>query len=339
MGVDWQYTMNGKRSGRCQSKSYLLAPAKLNLGLSITGRRGDGYHLLESLFWPIDLCDELEVQPAAENKIDAFWLESYHQGDPKLPPQKENLVARARALMDIKGAVKILLKKRIPIGSGLGGGSSDAAAILRCESHDTVDGQKCLSAAKLLGADVAFFLDPKPAWVTGVGEACRYLNVDPVLIKSLWFLLVFPPYGIATREIFDHYRNKGGSYSQSKTPFVSSTVTTDSLETYFYGAKNDLEPVVCEYFPNIKRILEHLRSTPCLYAGLSGTGSTCFAVYSKEAKNWIKDSIRFFRLEGCKSAKVKTFVEAQFEDKIAAHRLNSKKGEHHGNHRGESISS
>src|SRR3984885_9271677 len=173
----------GQTLGSCQNRReenyQLRAPAKINLGLSVVGRRADGYHELQSLFWPIDLEDELILTPAPENRIHTFWDDDAAFPYTPLPSTKNNLALRATEEV-LTGKWSLQLRKRIPIGGGLGGGSSDAAAILRFgREHCGIASEQLESTAKQLGADVPFFLTPKPAWVTGAGENRQYLNVDP----------------------------------------------------------------------------------------------------------------------------------------------------------------
>jgi 4-diphosphocytidyl-2-C-methyl-D-erythritol kinase len=171
----------------------LRAPAKLNLGLRLMGVRSDGYHLLESIFAPIDLCDELElaIVPGAtqvELQVAAAPDARLPEALASVPAGPENLVFRAAERFcrarGVQGRVQIRLEKRIPAGAGLGGGSSDAASVLTgLAALVADDGQPDLEGleelALELGADVPFFLAPGPALVTGIGERIEPLEGLP----------------------------------------------------------------------------------------------------------------------------------------------------------------
>ena len=155
----------------------VLAPAKLNLGLRIVGRRPDGTHELESVFVPIDLADELELEIEERAEGAAEVALALSGGGEGVPADAENLAVReARAFLDAAGLrarVRVALAKRIPAAAGLGGGSSDAGAVLRALAErfpGAVDSERLAAIALRLGSDVPFFLDPRPALVGGVGE-------------------------------------------------------------------------------------------------------------------------------------------------------------------------
>ena len=178
----------------------VLAPAKINLGLRIVGRREDGYHLLESLFVPIDLADRVAIEPRETGDLE-FHLES---DAPGVPVDGSNLAARAaRAFLGaagIEAGLRLVLEKQIPVGAGLGGGSSDAAAVLRGLARiypDAISPLELRDLALRLGADVPYFLDPKPALVTGIGE-----EIEPLPgIPAFSLLLVYPGVPLATSDV------------------------------------------------------------------------------------------------------------------------------------------
>ena len=203
--------------------SVYSAPAKLNFGLRVLGRRDDGYHVLESVFVPIELGDEVEIDfdglspagaGASSPAPDELQVDFEAVCDDGLPGSKElgspgdNLVVRAAraylALAGLSGRVGIRLRKSIPVGAGLGGGSSDAGAVLRALSRafpGRVPDEEQLDLATGLGADVPFFLRPAPSLIGGIGEEITPLDGLP----EVWLLLVNPGVSLVTAEVFAAY--------------------------------------------------------------------------------------------------------------------------------------
>lgn len=281
----------------------MQAPAKLNLGLRIVGRRADGYHTLQSLFWPLDLVDELWISEGKKGFRVEWTSDSTRQGI--VPPGGDNLVERAARLAEVAGDREVCLRKRIPMGGGLGGGSSNAAAMLRYLSMRDSSLTDRLSALALqLGADVPFFLDPVPTWVEGVGERRRPLAFSPSEM-DLHFLVVLLPKPLATPEVFSSFRDR-------QLPFSSPSPgpLTERLSSYLRGAANDLEPVASELYPLVGEVIAQLRRRGPLLAAMTGTGSTCYAVFasSHERDNTAKVLQPFFRDNHCKSLAAKTYV-------------------------------
>jgi 4-diphosphocytidyl-2-C-methyl-D-erythritol kinase len=241
------------------------APAKLNLFLRVVGRRADGYHLLQTVFRLIDLSDWIEFGPRAD---DAVRLAAPLPG----VPEDADLAVRAARLLQATAAVRtgvtIRVEKRIPIGGGLGGGSSDAATTLI--ALDALWGtglsRAALSAlAVRLGADVPFFLLGRNAFAEGIGERLTPLDLDPA-----WYVVITPQVAVSTREIYG---------STELTPATKPL----TMQAFFAGlGRNDLEPVVCRRFPQVARALEWLRGHGD--ARLSGSGASVFAAYQTEAE-------------------------------------------------------
>ncbi|MBI4404696.1 MAG: hypothetical protein HY537_11070 [Deltaproteobacteria bacterium] len=308
-----QNTQGAKVLYSCTNKSFVNAPAKVNLGLSLVGQTADGFHQLESLFWPIRLVDRIKLFQSKIDSVETSWDNKVPWKDRELPLPQDNLAYKA-----LKGVPnntrtpwKICIRKTIPIGGGLGGASSDAAAVVRFFSClNLLSQHKGTALAKTLGADVPFFLSPKPAWVTGIGEKRRYLRIVPPDLK-LHFLLVIPPFSINTREAFGWYRQKSPGFSEHKTFFMNGELNRENLLSYLASAKNDLEAVVGEKFPLIVQLIKKLRELPCVYAGLSGSGSTCFATFLDlhTLKKSAKEAEPFFRQYDCTSTTAGTYAE------------------------------
>jgi 4-diphosphocytidyl-2-C-methyl-D-erythritol kinase len=241
------------------------APAKLNLFLHVVGRRADGYHLLQTVFRLIDLADTIEFAPRADQ---AIRLAAPLPG----VPEDTDLTVRAARLLQEAGAVRsgvtIRVAKRIPIGGGLGGGSSDAATTLIALDRlwGTGLSRAALGAlAVRLGADVPFFLLGRNAFAEGIGEVLK-----PVALEPAWYVVITSQVAVSTREIF-------GSRELTRN---SKPLT---MQAFFAGlGRNDLEPVVCRRFPQVARALEWLKAYGD--ARLSGSGSSVFAAYETEAE-------------------------------------------------------
>jgi 4-diphosphocytidyl-2-C-methyl-D-erythritol kinase len=243
----------------------LAAPAKLNLFLHIVGRRSDGYHLLQTAFRLIDLCDRITIAPCDDG---AIRLETELPG----VPAERNLVLRAaHALKSASGArtgAVIRLEKRIPMGAGLGGGSSDAATTLIGLARIWRTGHSADALARIavtLGADVPFFLFGRNAFGEGIGEALTALDLAPA-----WYVVLTPQVVVSTAEIF-------------AAPELTRDAKPIKITAFFNGfGRNDLEPAVCARYPEVAKHLAWLRGFGD--ARMSGSGSSVFAEFASEAE-------------------------------------------------------
>lgn len=241
-----------------------LSPAKLNLFLYITGRRENGYHDLQTLFQFLELCDELHIQPTDKPAIEL--LDSLAG-----VAQEDNLIYRAAKILQKETActlgAKIGLTKRIPMGAGLGGGSSNAATALVALNHLWQTGLSLEKLAEIglqLGADVPIFVRGFAAFAEGVGEL-----LTPCLPEEKWYLVLKPAVSISTALIFNH-------------PDLPRHTPKRSLETLLNTPmKNDCEKVVRDHYFEVEEALNWLLQ----YAPsrLTGTGSCVFAEFSSEA--------------------------------------------------------
>jgi 4-diphosphocytidyl-2-C-methyl-D-erythritol kinase len=225
----------------------LMAPAKLTLSLRITGRRDDGYHLIDAEMVSLDLADTLELtihgpstMSATSGSIDVFDAMTGETID--VGPAGQNLVVRALRLIDRVADVRV--EKRIPAGAGLGGGSADAAAILRW------GGLTDLEAASHLGADVAFCLVGGRARVGGIGE-----RVEPLAFEPRQLTLLTPPFGCSTIAVYQTWDRLGGP-------------TADG--------PNDLEPAALAVEPRLAEWRDRLADATGQTPRLAGSGSTWF---------------------------------------------------------------
>jgi 4-diphosphocytidyl-2-C-methyl-D-erythritol kinase len=238
------------------------APAKLNLFLHVTGRRADGYHLLQSVFMLLDWHDTLHFERRAGGKLGREDLVA-------ALPEDDLTLRAARALQQASGTTAgahIQVEKRLPAEAGMGGGSSDAASCLLALNRLWRLGLPLAALEKIglsLGADVPFFLRGHNAWVEGVGE-----RISPVTLPAARFVVVKPPRGLATRDIFGHPALKRDSDSARISGFAA--------DPWGFG-HNDLEPVARQLCPEVGEAIEWLGSQG-LRARMTGSGSAVFAL-------------------------------------------------------------
>lgn len=266
----------------------LLAPAKVNLGLLITGRRDDGYHLLDSTFVPLDLGDDVRVsaaEGAAQVSIAVEVDPASGMSAAEIPTGLENLASQAASSFlqraGIEAEISIELTKRVPAGGGLGGGSSDAAAVLRGLDELYPGALSAAALAELalgLGADVPFFLDPAPSRVTGVGEAIEPLRGVP----SFALVLANPGIFLATSEVFGAWDQAFAALTPpgprpTMPPAFGPGFDVSALSGWLW---NDLEAPAVRLCPPIKVLQERLTSLGALAVGMSGSGATAFGVFA-----------------------------------------------------------
>jgi 4-diphosphocytidyl-2-C-methyl-D-erythritol kinase len=266
----------------------LAAPGKVNLGLRILGRRPDGYHLLESLFLPLDLADTVVLSLRSTPGVE-LALAGECAG---VPAGASNLAVRAaRAFLDAAGVhagAAIRLEKRIPAPGGLGGGSSDAGAVLRGLAEllpGAVAPERLRGLAVGLGADVPFFLSPAPALVGGIGEEILPLAGVP----SLPLLLAHPGVPLATAAVFRAYDETSSLTGPGAGPSIRALLAlreeagrarAGPIETSLRAlAVNDLEPAASRLCPAVRELHEEIEATGALAVSLSGSGPTVFGVF------------------------------------------------------------
>ncbi len=245
------------------------APAKLNLFLHVTGRREDGYHLLQSVFMLVDWCDTLHFELRRDGQITREDLTS------QLPPEDLSVRA-ARTLQAATGCpqgVHIGVHKRIPAEAGLGGGSSDAATTLLSLNRLwqlNLSRVELLALARPLGADLPFFLGFGHSWVEGTGDLLTPL-VGKARIPSQSFAIVKPDAGLSTQAIFSHL--------SPKDYFGSATISGFAADHFGFG-RNDLQRTAEALCPEVSQAIEWLE-TQGLRARMTGSGSAVFAAVPK----------------------------------------------------------
>jgi len=250
----------------------VLAPAKINLWLRILGRRSDGFHEIETLIVPISLCDEIKMLTRSEKHAIEFRCD-----DLSVPKGDDNLVVRAAKMFlektKVRHAISIELKKKIPHGAGLGGGSSDAASTLLAlnELFDTKLPREALAKmAETIGSDVPFFIFQSAAVCKGRGEM-----VSPTRLgEPLALLLLKPKFRMATQSAYSRWRDS------REIPGVSYAAQKFAGQTFV----NDLERPVFEKFVFLAQLKMWLLKQPEVGAALmSGSGSACFAALRENA--------------------------------------------------------
>ena len=262
------------------------APGKINLGLRVVGRRADGYHELVSLFAPLDLGDEVEIAISDSTALEVeIELEGASEGIPADATNLAHRAARAFAeAADLSCRIELRIEKCLPAGAGLGGGSSDAGAVLRalCDLFPGALGEPRLAELALgLGADVPFFLDPRPAMVSGIGE--RLEAVDD--LPSLPVLLANPGIALSTAEVFQTFAAIQPALTKSapdrRIPPLSGATSPGWKFAGVTGLslENDLEPIAIRLCPPIARLQRQIRATGAPVVGMSGSGATVFGLF------------------------------------------------------------
>lgn len=253
----------------------LFAPAKVNLSLRITGRRDDGYHLLDSLMVPISLGDDLEIS-RADGPPRSVTL---HADGADVPLGEENTVHRAsQAFYERTGRgepVAVSIRKRIPIGAGLGGGSTDAAATLRGMNDLLGTGltiEDLLAPAVSVGADVPFFLRGEAARVRGIGE--RLSPAGP--LPRLWMVVLFPDFPVSTAWVYRNLRFKLTKSSRNHNLFGNLNTPHEVAQVMV----NDLERVTIGRYPAIARLKRRLDEEGAIGSLMSGSGSSVFGIFA-----------------------------------------------------------
>lgn len=254
----------------------LTAPAKINFYLHIVGKKDDNYHLLDSLFGFADYGDTVLLKSAPEISLK---IKGRFAG--QLQDVAENIVLKAVKQMQeyasVKQNVAIVLNKNLPVASGIGGGSSDAAAVLKglCHLWQLKPNPEDLKIRSLsLGADVWACFNGGSVQVSGIGEI-----VKPYPIPKVYGVLVNPMIAVATKMIFDHYH---ADFSQPM-PLVKTNLTSLDFIQELQTRKNDLEAVAVKICPAIRTVIEAISATDkCLLARMSGSGATCFGLYANK---------------------------------------------------------
>jgi 4-diphosphocytidyl-2-C-methyl-D-erythritol kinase len=268
------------------------APAKINLFLRVVGRRADDYHELDSVFVPVSLCDQVRVEIRGEPRSAPNTTIALDCDRDDLPAGEKNLAWRAAAAfldefgdeIDRPRQVAIDLRKEIPVGAGLGGGSSDAGAVLRmmatlCRVDDR---SRLAQVALALGADVPFFLQPRIAQIGGVGERIAPLEIDTLgeraaLWRSpLWMVIAVPPVVVSTAEVFRALSPEqwsGAAPREYLHAIAAGAIRPEMLQ-------NDLAAAAIARYPEIAQLRSMLLAAGAEGASMSGSGGAVFGIFA-----------------------------------------------------------
>ena len=252
--------------------------AKINLGLNITEKRPDGYHNLETIFYPIPLQDALEVTKITDAdeyslKISGITIE----GNPD-----DNLIIKAYRLLKRDypnmSPVDIHMYKHIPTGAGLGGGSADAAFMIKLLNEKfklNIGIDKMEEYAARLGADCAFFIQNKPVFATGIGNVFEPIELS---LKGYYLVLVKPDIFVSTKEAFSQIRPRKPQHSLKE-------IIKQPMETWKNSMVNDFEESVFPHHPEIAAIKDKLYDMGAIYASMSGSGSSVFGIFKEQVEH------------------------------------------------------
>ncbi len=242
-----------------------LAPAKLNLFLHVTGRRADGYHLLQTAFRMLDWGDRLDFTVRDDGRICRIT-------EVAGVPEESDLIVRAARRLQLEtgcaGGADIRIDKRLPMGGGLGGGSSDAATTLIALNHLWGTGlsrERLQTIGLALGADVPFFIYGRDAFAEGVGE-----QFQPMTLKPAWYVVISPEVQVPTAEIFS-----AEDLTRDSAPIKIADFTTSST-------RNDLQNIACKRYPEVSKSITWLAQFAP--ARMTGSGACVFAEVDSEAE-------------------------------------------------------
>lgn len=250
--------------------------AKINLGLNIVEKRADGYHNLETVFYPVPLYDEITIEESTESAASTCLLTLSGQqieGDPE-----KNLVVRAYRLLEHRYSlppIHIHLTKSIPMQAGMGGGSADGTYTLRLLNEMFslgISNADMERYAATLGADCAFFVKATPSYAEGIGEQ---LSPIALSLKDYYLAIVKPPIAVSTREAF--------SLIKPQRPEKNCRdIVGKPIETWREELRNDFEESIFPQYPRIGEIKEQLYHQGALYAAMSGSGSALFGIFREQ---------------------------------------------------------
>lgn len=265
----------------------IFSSAKINLGLFVKNKREDGYHNIETIFWNLkDYNDVIEILPTTKEEDEFVFYGKTIQGD-----LKENLLYKALQLIrrDFPNAripLKIILYKNIPMGAGLGGGSSNAAHLLKGLNTYfdlNISTEKLESYALELGSDCPFFIQKKPCIAEGRGEIFTPIDID---LEDVSIQVITPEIHISTAIAFHNLQIEEHSFSMHELGKMSIYDWKEIL-------KNDFEKNVFQMFPEIQEIKQQMYEAGAIFASLSGTGSTVYGIFPKNKKATIDSTVAF----------------------------------------------
>ena len=245
----------------------LLFPnAKINIGLNITRRLKSGLHAIESCFCPVEIYDVIEVKKSNSSDL-------IETGIPITCKEEDNLILKVLHEIKIRGSYSIHLHKNIPIGSGLGGGSSDAAFLLKylnTKKKKKISKKNLLEMAKRIGSDCPFFINNKVKYVTGTGNIFDEITID---IDNKYIVICCPDEKISTYDAYKAIIPKNPNYN------LKEVLENENIENWKKFIRNDFEEFALKKIISLKSIRDSLRNRGAKYTSLSGSGSSIFGVF------------------------------------------------------------
>lgn len=257
----------------------IKARGKINLSLDITGRRENGYHDIASLMQSVILCDEVEITKKDMGEI------SVKTDCLSLPDGEDNIAYKACQQMvsdyNLQSGFDVVIRKKIPIAGGMAGGSTDAAAVIRginelCELG--LSREKLMETGVKIGADVPFCIQENPALATGIGEVLTPVSGLP---QDIWILLVNPKVQVSTKAIYEAIDEKAQYGSVNNEALISALKAGDVALAKDYMI-NVMEPVTGALCRQVPEIIEKLKDMGALHAMMSGSGATCFGLFTEK---------------------------------------------------------
>jgi len=257
--------------------------AKINLGLNIISKREDGYHELETCFYPVQWQEALEIIKARETQVTITGI--------NIPGHGDNIVFKAYNLLKTAfklPPVQIHLHKSIPIGAGLGGGSADAAftlSLLNKLFELGLSDEELMKYAVSLGADCPYFIKNKPMLATGIGEKLTEINLS---LTGKYIVLVYPDIHISTKEAY------GGITPKKKAMGIKSILEDKDITEWKHFLKNDFEDSLFETYTVLREIKQQLYEFGAAYASMSGSGSCMYGIFEESPKINFPDAYRIW---------------------------------------------
>ncbi|MEA2041377.1 MAG: 4-(cytidine 5'-diphospho)-2-C-methyl-D-erythritol kinase [Bacteroidota bacterium] len=264
--------------------------AKINLGLYITEKRKDGFHNIETVFYPIPVYDVLEINRS--DSVSGIELTAYGLKIDGRP--EDNLVVKAYNLLSRDfdlGGVEVALFKHIPFGAGLGGGSSDAAFMLKLLNQEfdlQLSDTDLEHYAAQLGSDCAFFIKSRPVYATGRGNLFSAVDLD---LSAYFLILVLPTGKVSTP---DAYAGVSPSPSKDSLPDLLSK----DINLWSKSVKNDFEESIVKTIPEIRTIKRKMYAHGAMYASMSGSGSSVYGIFKEKPEPALFENYRFYKVTG-----------------------------------------
>lgn len=251
-----------------------FSPAKINIGLQILEKRPDGFHNLQSVMHPVGLCDILEINALPTNKQKILFSQSGLRFEADL---EDNLVLKAWEMLAAETRlppVEMHLHKQIPIGAGLGGGSSNASVTLmglNTLARHPLSKNRLAQLAEMLGSDCPFFLNKEPMMMEGKGEILSRIHLD---LSGYYLVLLFPGFPISSA---DAYRNVNPLLPEKQL----KELIQEPVDRWKEQIVNDFEFSVCKSYPQLKELKEKLYTSGAQYASMSGSGSSLYGIFTR----------------------------------------------------------